>query len=229
MELAAQALKRTCALGLLAGLACVGLTGCVLTGSKKSESIPAPKGTASQIVVRWNNQPGEAPDPARGGIPAPGLVGRMYVFGPDLGFPLKAEGDLIVALFDRSTLTPEGDMKQLEEWRIDSATLQRLGRKDTCGWGYSLFLPWGTYRPDLVNLHLKVCLRPKNGAPLYTHSDVRLQSEGPVITASRQTVSGPDLVASKKAPPKPAAATAPPPPPRPEPIVPTGFTPVRKE
>ena len=39
--------------------------------------------------------------------------------------------------------------------------------RDAIGWGYSLFLPWGTYKPEINQIHLKICYQPPKGYPIY--------------------------------------------------------------
>ena len=39
--------------------------------------------------------------------------------------------------------------------------------KDAVGWGYTLFLPWGTYQPEITQAQLRLRYEPVNGAPLY--------------------------------------------------------------
>ena len=58
----------------------------------------------------------------------------------------------------------------LEEWHFDKETLKRLQRKDPVGVGYTLFLPWGSYRPDLKQVQLRMRFKPPNAYPLYADS-----------------------------------------------------------
>jgi hypothetical protein len=94
----------------------------------------------------------------------PGIVGRVYLFGKDIAFPLQADGSLYVELAE----IDNGQPKVLEQWSIDALTMAKLQRKDAIGAGYSLFLPWGTYRPDISHVQLRVAFQPaKGGTPLY--------------------------------------------------------------
>ena len=43
-------------------------------------------------------------------------------------------------------------------------------RRDTIGWGYSLFLPWGSYRPDIAAVHFKTRYERPKGIPIYNES-----------------------------------------------------------
>ncbi|MBL8799069.1 MAG: hypothetical protein JNM56_34605 [Planctomycetia bacterium] len=166
--IAVRSRKRVCirCVALLAAL----LPGCVGLDPFLANSSAPPKGAPCQIVTTWNHQVAYAPDPANGGKPAPGIAGRLYVFGSEIGCPLVHDGCLKVELYDDRPTGTGGAPVLLEEWNIDRETLQRLQRKDTIGWGYTLFLPWGTYKPELQKVRLKVCFQPVGRTPLYTES-----------------------------------------------------------
>ena len=61
---------------------------------------PAKTGEAARLTVAWNNKIIYAPDPTRGGDPMPGLLTRVYLFGPDQTVPLVGNGELLVAVWD---------------------------------------------------------------------------------------------------------------------------------
>jgi hypothetical protein len=125
---------------------------------------PAP-GTACQVVTTWSNKVHYIPDPANGGVPAPGLAGRLYLFGPTVDFPMTGDGTAVVQLFDEGAATPGGQL--LEQWEFNQEMLRRLLKKDTIGWGYTLVLPWGRYQPDLTRVRLTCCYTPAKGTPLF--------------------------------------------------------------
>jgi hypothetical protein len=147
----------------------LGSGGCVELENLVSSHEGPPTGKPSQIHVTWHNQVIFAPDPVRGGVSAPGLAGRLYLFGPNMGYPLAGEGSVVVDLFDPSQKGADGEPKLLERWNLDRDTLQRCQRHDTIGWGYTLLLPWGTYRPDLAQVVLKVRYDPTKGVPIYAN------------------------------------------------------------
>jgi hypothetical protein len=154
------------ALALLAGTGCVGLS--PFTASNCDPCKDAPTGTPCQVTTTWHREVDFVPDPTHDGQLTPGIAGRLYLFGPEIGFPLLAEGTAVVELFDETPRPTGPNPVALEQWRVDPVTLKRLCKKDTIGWGYTLFLPWGTYRPDIGVVKLKVRFEPaKGGAPLY--------------------------------------------------------------
>ncbi len=143
------------------------LAGCETTQSwvmrphfdRKSES-------AAQVHAAWENHVLVTQDTVNNGAPLIGLAGRIYLFGDEIGFPLKEDGKITVDLYN---VTAGGEPKMLERWDIDRNTLRRLCRKDAIGWGYTLFLPWATYRPDVARVQLQVRFVPEKGStPLYT-------------------------------------------------------------
>ena len=147
---------------LLAALVCGLPTGCVTLGTPGWLGSPK-KSTPCQVTVSWQNEIRFAPDTTRGGELTPGLAGRVYLFGPDVGCPLEGDGSLYVELADASEMPP----KALEEWRLPADKLQLFLRKDPVGVGYTVFLPWSTYRPDLTKVRLKLAYQPKEGATLF--------------------------------------------------------------
>lgn len=152
---------------LAATLAC--LTGCAATADLlRDHSLAPPTGTPAQVNVAWHNQVIFAPDPVQGGKVSPGLVGRLYLFGPDMGYPFTGDGRVTVDLFDPAQPEKDGNPKQLERWIVEQDTLARCLRRDTIGWGYTLLLPWATYRPDLAQVLLKVRYDPPKGVPIYS-------------------------------------------------------------
>jgi hypothetical protein len=152
-------------------------------------------------MATWQNRVVFTPDPARGGISAPGLTGRLYIFGKQWGFPITGDGSLIVDLFDESK---SGSVMQ-EQWRIDPDTLKRLLKRDFLGWGYTLFLPWGRYRPETNKVRLRLCYQPPKGAPLYTESVITLAGENGVMVATHSGTAAPGSAAPAPAAPANAA------------------------
>jgi hypothetical protein len=129
-----------------------------------------PHGAVCQVVATWNHQVVFAADPTHGGAPTPGLAGRLYLFGSEISYPLIEEGSLVVDLYDDTKSAANSPPLPLEEWRLDPDTLKRLVKKDMIGYGYTLFLPWGTYKPDINQIHLKARFVAAKGASFYADS-----------------------------------------------------------
>jgi hypothetical protein len=149
-------------------------------------------------------------DVVNGGQPLSGLGGRLYLFGQELGAPVIGDGSAIIDLCDVTPETTQGKPKLLERWEIDQATLKRLARKDTIGWGYTLFLPWSTCRPEMTRVQLQVRYVPEKGLPLFSPPAlISLRNDAPVTTTTtRQIVPGTpgQPAAAKVSAPAPAVA-----------------------
>ena len=78
--------------------------------------------------------------------------------------------------------------------RIDKDTLKRLRKKDFIGEGYTIFLPWATYKPEITRVQLKARYEPSKGSPLYASSapftlniDESAIKAGTLLPASHKT------------------------------------------
>jgi hypothetical protein len=171
----AKLIRRSVAVPILA-LALA--SGCVSTESFLGSKDEPPTGPVCLVTGIWNNEVAFVPDPTHNGQMTPGLVGRVYLFGPSMDFPRAAEGDLVVDLYDETHVPMAGQKLPLEEWRIDKDTLQRLLRRDRIGWGYTVFLPWGTFKREIGQIGLKMRFEPVHGTPLYEESSLTLHKTG---------------------------------------------------
>jgi hypothetical protein len=155
---------------LLITVVLLGSCGCVAVDSFVLDaSIPPWPQPAAQVIAMWCNQVATTPDPAHNGEPLKGLAGRVYLFGPNIDSPVTGDGSMVVDLYTEAADhgPPVQSSAPLEEWRFDRDTLHRLLRRDAVGWGYTLFLPWSTYRPDINHVYLKVRYDPRTSGPLF--------------------------------------------------------------
>ena len=162
------AIMSACGKMLALAMAAALLSGCIGLEAFLGPKDPAPTGTVCRIITTWAQQVAYTPDPAHGGAETAGLAGRLYLFGPEIGFPLVGDGTLTVDLYDARPEVNGGQPLMLEQWRFDRDTLKRLLKKDTIGWGYTLFLPWGTFKPEINRVLLKVRYDPAKGTPLFS-------------------------------------------------------------
>jgi hypothetical protein len=158
-----------------------------------------PSGSPVQAAVTWQTYVVFAADPAHEGARTPGLAGRMYLFGQPADFPLVAPGTVQVRLYnDDPNLGPVD--KPLEIWNLDAATLKGKLQHDAIGWGYSLLLPWGTYRPELTHIRLTVRFDPTSGSgpPLFAQeSHLTLHGQGPPSVLATSSTTGTPAVVNK--------------------------------
>jgi hypothetical protein len=125
--------------------------GCTLDHSWTHKDATPAAGKPSQMAVAWINKVQYAPDVVHDGNPTPGLVGRLYLFDDEVKFPVAGDGAVTVTLYDDT----KGPATQpLEQWYIDPVALKKFLKKDTVGWGYTVFLPWGSCKPDVTKVHL---------------------------------------------------------------------------
>ena len=194
----------------LAACACFG-TGCVLTETAQRPKEVAPTGAVSQVHATWENRVVLTPDVVHGGVQMPGLACRMYLLDQE-GRPIQGAGSVIVDLHelvkaDAANQPPQP--KLLERWEIDQATLHRLLRKDEIGWGYTLFLPWGSYRPELARVQMQIRYLDKGLPQFSPPAVVSLHNEG-TITLTQHQVPASDAargIAIQPPPPAPPQAT----------------------
>jgi len=150
---------------IVTAMAVMASCGCVLTHSHFMMNKAAPQ--PATVVATWSNRVSYVPDPANNGLPTAGIAGRVYFFTETPNYPVSVDGSIVVDLYDDTPRNGQTASTHLEQWRFDPATLSRLYKKDMIGMGYTLFLPWGTYRNDIKNIHLAVKFEPVNGTPLY--------------------------------------------------------------
>lgn len=181
MEALSQGLTRR---GFLLG-ALVAMGGCTPFGKLPSMADSTPKPVpACQVVVTWSNKVHLSPDTVNSGVPSPGIVARMYLFGDRIDYPQVGDGSIEVDLFNDSG--PKPGEQPLERWHIDADTLRRLLRKDTIGWGYTLFLPWGSCNPAVTRVRMTLRYDPRNsGTPLYSATSALTleHPNGPLVQA----------------------------------------------
>jgi hypothetical protein len=167
---------------LVAALMLSVVSGCVALDGFVWKTDEPPAGKVGKIGVFWESQVAFAPDFLHNGQRTPGLGGRLYLFSPDGKYPIAGDGKVTVELYlpgkpakaDASTGEDVPD-QPLDRWEFDPVTLKRLLQKDSLGWGYTLVMPWATYRPDIKDVKLRVCYQPPKDFPLYTESRLTLR------------------------------------------------------
>jgi hypothetical protein len=157
-------------------------TGCVETAAfiHNPDFAPSAPDAPNKIEALWVPKVMRMQDTVHGGEQLPGIVGQLYLFGPNVGRPLAGDGSVVVDLFDDTATAHGGDSVLIEEWRIDEKTMKRLLRNEFIGPGYTLYLPWSRFRPDIMHVHMTVCYTPKAGSPLYQVGSPMIMTPGNV-------------------------------------------------
>jgi hypothetical protein len=172
---------------LFSGLLLGSMTGCTAFGQVCSEKWITGNWIASDadlpvdhMMVFWNNELMITQDNLNGGAPLPGLVGRLQLLNEDTGRQVEAHGKVMVCMFDMTPVPSGKPAIKVAEWSFDEKSLKQLKKKkiDTFGGGYTLFLPWDTYRPDVKQVQLQVAYIPTDGPPRYGEpSKLTLQTD----------------------------------------------------
>ena len=120
--------QRACVVLLTAVVLQVFTAGCVTLDTKPSppSAKPAIGGVVHQIKTIWESELMFTEDTEHNGVPVPGLVGRVFLFGPDTGKTLRGQGVMVVDLYDAQQLGKDGNPKLLQKWNIDKVSLDQL-------------------------------------------------------------------------------------------------------
>jgi len=202
-------MSRFLSVGLLASL----LAGCATTETSFRPRMPAPPGPGApcQVHAAWENRIMVTEDVVNNGQRLVGLAGRVYLFGEELGHPMPGDGNAMVELCNLDKLDSKGNPELMEQWVIHKDDFRRLLKKDMIGWGYTLFLPWRSYRPDITKVQLQVRYLPDKGLPLYSPpAVVSLRGETQLTVSQRQMPSLAPSPPSTTAAAPPATVAAPP-------------------
>jgi hypothetical protein len=165
--------------------------GCVSTQwfQKDDKKAPPPPGNPCRVATWWVPHLVQAPDTLHGGTPTPGLAGRLYLYGPDMGVPMVGIGGLLVCAYDETHVAEGAEPVQKKVWYIDPKSLHRCLKKDAIGWGYSLFLPWSEYCPAMSQVTLRILFEKPDGGRLFQDKDshLNLSEDNGVVTAEQQS------------------------------------------
>ncbi len=163
------------------------LSGCLVTENwliKKT----LPTGKVAYITTQWESQVFQSANVVQNGEPFPCLAGRLHLFGPEPKFPITGEGTVSVKMFVPGFVDAHGKPKPYESWNLIPEDLKKGLRKDRFGWGYTLLLPWTYYRPDITKVELVLCYTPKEGPPLYSRTQLRLEHQQRPFHQSNQVL-----------------------------------------
>jgi hypothetical protein len=153
-------------------------SGCVGTGEfMVDSSAAAAQASVEQLMVVWHNQVIAGADPVNHGEHLYGLAGRVYLTREGLSKMLVADGRLVVELYAVLPEQPQGPPVRQGQWVIEKPTLNaQCLSKDFVGTGYTLNLPWPTFRPDITRLEIRTRYEPAKGMPVFAQTIVTLNS-----------------------------------------------------
>jgi hypothetical protein len=122
-----------------------------------------------------------------------GLSGHVYLFDKFARDTRTADGRLVVELYAAPPDQPQAPPARLEVWEINKETLNKQClSKDRFGLGgYTLNLPWPSYRPDIGQVLMRMRYEHPNSMPVYAADAVLTLNSGtgatPVYTSRRET------------------------------------------
>jgi hypothetical protein len=152
---------------------------------------PAKPGQAARLTAAWNNKVLYAPDPTHGGEPVPGLMGKLWIFGPEIGAPLTLDGEIFVGAWDNTPTLNGGEPILLEVWHIDAETAKRIRRKDFFGGdGYNLFLPWSRYNVDLKRVNVVARFNGADGRSLVSSPETLTLDHSATLERAAEKLAG---------------------------------------
>jgi hypothetical protein len=161
--------------------------GCCCTQSSKRDLEPPP---VQGVLVYWDKNLYGTQDPTRQGVTIPGLAGRLWVQGEDPRQMLEAKGLVFAELYDMTPTRDGGSPKKVAEITYDTAALKKVHSHDMLGEGYTIFVPFEAYRPEVTEVMLKLFYQEENGQRHYgTPELVKLQTNSrPQVQLDQRTV-----------------------------------------
>jgi hypothetical protein len=151
---------------------------------------PAKVGQAARLTAAWNNKVIYAPDPTHGGDPVPGLMARIWMFGPDTKDSLAVDGELFVGAWDMGPKTAGGQPVLLEVWHIDPEAARKFRRPDFVGEGYTLFLPWSNYHVDLKQINVVARFNGADGRSLVSSPETLTLDHSATLQRAAERLAG---------------------------------------
>lgn len=152
---------------------------------------PAKPGQGARLTAAWNNKVMYAPDPTHGGNPVPGLMGKMWVFGPDEAVPLGMDGEIFVGAWDNSQTVHGGEPVLLEVWHLDPAAAKKVRRAGFMGGEeYYLFLPWSQYHVDLKQINVVARFNGADGRSLVSAPEILTLDHSATLQRAAERLAG---------------------------------------
>lgn len=178
---------------VLACLVMSAVSGCVLLENSTATHPPEPPPLpVNEVLSIWDKSLRFAQDPTRGGAMLPGLAGRVYLLNDALKCTVDAGGSIHVVIRNVTPGAPANPAYYEVKCEFKEQDLKRLKKKDMIDNGYTLFVPWETYRPDIKQVEVQVCYTPRGGSQHYSApTPITIQAENRIAIEQSQRVFGP--------------------------------------
>lgn len=125
----------------------------------------AEQAPVSVVLTSWDSHVYVTRDEANGKKRLPGLAGRLMLFSEGSTNLVEATGEVRVQVFDVTNLGPEDEPIFKAQWDLDPHALKKLRKEDRFTDGYTIFLPWDTFSPDIKQVLVQTYYYPKKGVP----------------------------------------------------------------
>jgi hypothetical protein len=175
---------------VLAGVACAAVSGCVILESGTLSTPPElPPEPVNEVLTIWDPSIRLVANSVNNGEPLPGLAGRIYLMNETVRRMVDARGSIWVVIRDTTNGASNGQYAVKCEFK--ELDLRRMKRTDKVGDGYTVFVPWETYRPDIKQIEVQVCYAPRGGSHHYGAPEkVTLRADSHVQIDRREQVVG---------------------------------------
>jgi hypothetical protein len=158
----------------------------------------APVGKPDQVSAFWIDGVDVKPDPTQGGMLIPGFAGRVIFMRSKSGDTVSVNSPITIQAYVNDP--SQNRAVPMEQWTIQPEHLPLLFKRDIAGWGYTVWLPWNSYSPEIKQVRLIVVYQEKDqAAPLYSEAmTIRIQGQNartpaaptPLNTTTTQKVVG---------------------------------------
>jgi hypothetical protein len=119
--------------------------------------------------------------------PMPAIVGRVYLFDAK-DRTVEADGKVTVELFNDTNRQVGKPCEKLGNWTIDPKLLAGWRSKDPMiGVGYSMVLPWPTFKSEISQIHMVVHYIPRSGQTLTLADQIMTVEQSPELLQAQQT------------------------------------------
>jgi hypothetical protein len=181
------------ALAAFAPVACLGRH-----FAKKTETKPNLQG---RLVATWQKTVTYADDSATGGSSYPGLLARVYLFGPlpappaagqpgsvdpAKGVPYLGDGTLTIFIHDATPRGNGADPKLTDVVIFNPNDLAQFASTDFVGPGYTIFCPWFNYNPEVTHLFIQLLYKSPKGEEFFHQSGTMAIDHGETLERAKK-------------------------------------------
>lgn len=171
---------------MLTGMALAALSPVACLGKHFARRGEVKPDQLGRLTSAWQNKVTYAPDVTRGGAVFPGLIARVYLFGPDVAVPYIGDGTLRLLIHDATRRGAPSDPKLTDIVDFNVDALKQFAKTDFVGAGYTIFCPWFNYRSDVTHVFINLEYTPLSGPKLFHQSGTLVVDHGETIERAKK-------------------------------------------